>query len=213
MTAELDHIAVIAPDLASGIAWLREVLGVEAPRGGAHPEMGTHNHLLRLGDDVFVEVIAVDPAAPRPAHRRWFGLDDRGSVERHWREGRRLRGYVLHCTDVGATIGTQADTFGAPMRISRGDRQWAFGVRPDGELPLAGALPCLMDWGERGSPAASMPDFGLRLQSLLVETPDPDAVHAALDAIGMQRKPEIRRGPEVRLTATIATPNGVRVLG
>jgi hypothetical protein len=57
-----------------------------------------------------------------------------------------------------------------------------------------------------------MPDYGLRLQNLLVETPDPDAVHAALDAIGMVRKPEIRRGPRVRLSATIATPQGVRVL-
>jgi hypothetical protein len=212
MTAELDHIAVIAPDLAGGVAWLREVLGVEAPPGGAHPEMGTHNHLLRLGDDLFVEVIAVDPAAPRPAHRRWFGLDDQAEVECHWREGRRLRGYVARCTDVRATIGPEASTFGAPMRVSRGDRSWTFGVRPDGELAAGGALPCLMDWGERGTPAPTMPDFGLRLQSLCVETPDPDAVEAALDAIGMRRKPEIRRGPEVRLTAIIATPNGVRVL-
>jgi hypothetical protein len=50
------------------------------------------------------------------------------------------------------------------------------------------------------------------LQRLSVETPEPDAVHAGLDAVGMARKPEIRRGPEVRLTATIATPSGVRVL-
>jgi hypothetical protein len=54
--------------------------------------------------------------------------------------------------------------------------------------------------------------LGLRLQSLCIETPEPDAVHAALDAIGMARKPEIRQGREVRLTATIATPQGVRVL-
>jgi catechol 2,3-dioxygenase-like lactoylglutathione lyase family enzyme len=209
---ELDHIAVIAPDLPTGVAWVREVLGVEPPKGGAHPEMGTHNHLLSLGRDVYLEVIAIDPAAPQPPHRRWFGLDDRDAVERHWREGRHLRGYVAHCTDVAATVGAQADSFGAPMRISRGDRHWMFAVRPDGELPLNGALPCLIDWGERGAPAPTMTDLGLRLQELLVETPDHDAVHTALDGIGMARKPEIRRGPEVRLTATIATPNGVRVL-
>jgi hypothetical protein len=212
MTADLDHIAVIAPDLATGIAWLHEVLGVEATRGGTHPEMGTHNHLLRLGDDVFVEVISVDPAAPRPVHRRWFGLDDRAAVERHWRDGHRLRAYVARCANVGATIGAEIQTFGAPMRVSRGDRQWLFAVRPDGGLPMGGALPCLIDWGARGTPAPTMPDFGLRLQSLRVETPDPDAVNAALDAIGMARKPEIERGPRVRLTATVATPRGVRVL-
>ncbi|WP_393939598.1 VOC family protein [Piscinibacter sakaiensis] len=43
--------------------------------GGAHPHMGTHNRLLRLGDHCYLEVIAIDPAAPPPARARWFGLD------------------------------------------------------------------------------------------------------------------------------------------
>lgn len=209
---ELDHIAVIAPDLGAGVAWVREALGVDMPAGGNHPEMGTCNHLLSLGPDVYLEVIAADPKAPRPSHRRWFGLDDRDAVARHWREGRRLRSYVARCTGMAAMIGTRAETFGAPMRVSRGDRHWLFAVRPDGELPMGGALPCLIDWGEPGTPAPTMPDLGLRLQRLCIETPDPDAVHAALEAIGMARKPEIQRGPQVRLTATIATPGGVRVL-
>jgi hypothetical protein len=208
---ELDHIAVIAPDLTTGVAWVRQALGVEMPAGGKHPEMGTHNHLVGLGPDVYLEVIAADPDAPKPPHRRWFGLDDRAAVERHWREGRRLRAYVAHCTDMAATIGAQAEMFGAPMRISRGDLHWLFAVRTDGELPMGGALPYLI-----GASAARrrriFPDLGLRLQSLCIETPEPDAVHAALDAIGMARKPEIRQGREVRLTATIATPQGVRVL-
>jgi catechol 2,3-dioxygenase-like lactoylglutathione lyase family enzyme len=212
MTAELDHIAVIAPDLAAGVAWLRDVLGVEAPPGGKHPEMGTHNHLLGLGPDVYLEVIALDPEAPRPPHRRWFGLDDAEAVAAHWRAGRHLRAYAASCNGLAATIGAQAATFGAPMHISRGDRSWTFAVRPDGELPGSGALPCLIDWGERGTPAPAMPDVGLRLEALRLETPDPDAVQAVLDAIGMRRKPEISLGPQVRLTAIIATPGGVRML-
>jgi catechol 2,3-dioxygenase-like lactoylglutathione lyase family enzyme len=209
---ELDHIAVIAPDLGAGVAWVREVLGVDMPAGGEHPEMGTHNHLVGLGPDVYLEVIAADLEAPRPPHPRWFGLDDREEVERLWREGRRLRCYVARRTGIAAVIGAQAGTFGVPIRVSRGDRHWLFAVRADGQLPLDGAAPCLIDWLEHGTPAPTMPDLGLRLQSLRVETPDPDALHAALDAIGMARKPEITRGLEVRLAATIATPGGVRVL-
>jgi hypothetical protein len=212
MTTELDHIAVVAPDLASGVAWVRDALGVDMPAGGKHPEMGTHNRLVGLGPDVYLEVIAIDPEAPPPPRRRWFGLDDRDAVERRWREGRRLRTYAARCTDIAAVVGLDGETFGAPMRISRGERQWLFAVRPDGELPMGGALPCLIDWGERGTPAPSMPDLGLRLESLLVETPDADAALAALDSIGMARRPQIGRGPQVRLAATIATPGGVRVL-
>jgi catechol 2,3-dioxygenase-like lactoylglutathione lyase family enzyme len=212
MTAELDHIAVVAPDLDAGVAWVRETLGVDMPAGGRHPEMGTHNRLVGLGPDVYLEVIAVDPEAPRPPHRRWFGLDDRDAVERHWREGRRLRGYAARCTDIAAVIGAEAETFGVPMRVSRGDRNWLFAVRPDGALPLGGAAPCLIDWGVRGTPAPGMPDLGLRWRGLLVETPAADALDAALNAIGMAPGPDIRPGPEVRLTAIIGTPQGERVL-
>jgi hypothetical protein len=174
--------------------------------------MGTHNHLLRLGDDLFLEVVAVDPAAPRPQHRRWFGLDDRAVVERHWQAGRRLRCYVARCAGVAETIGTEGDTFGAPMQLTRGELRWTFAVRTDGELPAGGALPHLMDWGLRGNPAPTMPDFGLRLRELTVETPDPDAVQSALDVIGMTRKPNIRRADTLRLSARIETPQGVRTL-
>ena len=208
----LDHIAIVAPDLASGVAWVGDMLGVTMSAGGSHPEMGTHNKLARLGDDVFLEVIAVEPGAPRPRHRRWFGLDDREAVLRDWQAGRRLRAYVGRCTGLAQTIVERTGVFGSPMQISRGDRRWVFAVRPDGALPADGALPCLIDWGARGTPAPAMPDLGLSLKSLDVETPEPDAVRASLDAIGMADKPDIRFGATVKLIAAIDTPHGVRLL-
>jgi len=208
----LDHIAVVAPDLASGTAWVRETLGIAMAPGGSHPEMGTHNRLARLGGDVFLEVIAVEPGAPPPAHRRWFGLDDIDAVERDWRAGRRLRAWVARCTGLADTIGGRTAEFGSPMQISRGDRRWLFGVRPDGALPADGALPCLIDWGGRGTPAPAMPELGLSLEGLVIETPEPDRVRTTLDAIGMTDKPDIRRGATVKLIAAVETPAGVRLL-
>jgi hypothetical protein len=208
----LDHIAVVAPDLVTGVGWVREVLGIDMSPGGSHPEMGTHNRLARLGDDVFLEVIAVEAGARRPTHRRWFGLDDGERVARDWTAGRRLRAYVARCTGLADTIGNRSDVFGRPMPISRGDRRWLFGVRTDGALPADGALPCLIDWGARGTPAPAMPDLGLSLKSLDVDTPEADAVRASLDAIGMADKPDIRPGATVKLIAAIDTPSGVRLL-
>ncbi|HXF52937.1 MAG TPA: VOC family protein [Hyphomicrobiaceae bacterium] len=37
----LDHIAVVAPDLGAGAAWVRKTLGIAMAPGGSHPEMGT----------------------------------------------------------------------------------------------------------------------------------------------------------------------------
>src|SRR5262249_3436249 len=95
--------------------------------------MGTHNHLLSLGPDVYLEVIALDPTAPRPPHRRWFGLDDEAAVAAHWRAGRRLRAYAASCSALAQTIGAHGPPLGAPMRVSRGGRSWAVAVRPDGD--------------------------------------------------------------------------------
>src|SRR5262245_30907329 len=73
---QIDHITVAADSLRAGVAHAEAMLGVTIPFGGAHPLMGTHNHLLRLGDTLFLEIIAPDPAAPLPSRRRWFALDD-----------------------------------------------------------------------------------------------------------------------------------------
>ena len=44
----VDHLVVLAADLASGVAWCERTLGITPAAGGEHPLMGTHNRLLRL---------------------------------------------------------------------------------------------------------------------------------------------------------------------
>ena len=72
---KLDHITVVARTLEEGSEYIRNALGIDMPEGGAHPRMGTHNKLMSLGPDVFLELIAVDPNAEKPGRARWFDLD------------------------------------------------------------------------------------------------------------------------------------------
>ena len=208
----LDHLVVIAPSLDAGAAHVRDRLGMEMAAGGRHPQMGTHNLVLRLGDAVFLEVIAVDPAAPPPGRPRWFGLDDAAAVRAHWEAGRRLRAWVARTSDLDAVLAREGDLLGEKVRVSRGDRAWDFALRPDGCLPGDGAVPPVIDWGGRGNPAAEMADRGARLRALEMEHPDPERVAALHARLGIGDPPRLRQGARLRFRALIETPGGVRAL-
>ncbi|MCJ2133745.1 VOC family protein [Methylobacterium sp. J-026] len=208
----LDHLVVVAPDLAEGGAHVWACLGFDMPEGGRHPEMGTRNHLLRLGDAVFLEVIAVDPEAPAPPRARWFGLCDPAKVRADWDSGRRLRGFVARTDDLDDVLAAQGDLLGEAATMTRGTLSWRFGLRPDGAWPADGAAPCMMDWGPSGSPARTMPDLGARLDALVLTHPDPDAARQLHTALGLAEPPEVVRGDGPRWTARITTPSGPRTL-
>ncbi|HEU0229679.1 MAG TPA: VOC family protein [Burkholderiaceae bacterium] len=204
-----DHLVVIAPDLAEGVAYVRTHLGVDLPYGGRHPEMGTHNHVLRIGEDVFLEVIAVDEDAGRPARARWFGLDDGAAVRRAWDQGLRLRSWVARGTDLNAVLADAPELFDDVVRVSRGDRSWRFCLPRDGSLPARGAAPCVIDWGERGTPVPGMSDSGVALREFILEHPDPDAVRALYRRMGLANPPEVRLGATLRYRACLHTPAGM----
>ncbi|QCI64032.1 VOC family protein [Phreatobacter stygius] len=209
---KLDHLTIIAPSLAEGVHHVRDALGIDMPFGGRHPEMATHNHLLRLGDDIFLEVIAVDPQAERPAAARWFGLDDAKAVRAAWDDGRRLGGWVARSGEIDVVLAWHGPVFGDKRRVSRGDRSWLFAVPPDGALPMNGLAPSLIDWDGRPTPAAAMPDLGARLKRFEVEHPDPARVAGLYDTLGLADPPDILRGTQLRYRAIIETPHGIRIL-
>ena len=211
-TLTLDHLVVVAPDLAEGVAWVEDCLGVRAPEGGRHDGWGTRNHLMRIGETLFLEIIAVDDAAAAPAQPRWFELGDPRARRAAWDEGRRLAAFVCRTPDLPATLAAAGPEYGAARRVTRGDLAWTFGVTPDGAIPHGGAAPYVMDWGAAGTPAARMADLGCRLRSFVIESPDPAALATEHRRIGLADGPELRRGRSVRLLAVFDTPSGPRLL-
>ncbi|MEE8364674.1 MAG: VOC family protein [Gammaproteobacteria bacterium] len=43
-------MVIAADSLEQGVDYVRSTLGVDIPRGGVHQTMGTHNHLMQLGN-------------------------------------------------------------------------------------------------------------------------------------------------------------------
>lgn len=212
---EIDHITVAACTLAQGVAHVRDCLGIEMPYGGAHPRMGTHNHLVRLGPAVFLEVIAVDPAAPAPPRPRWFGLDD-PALQAELAVGPRLLTWVVRTGDIAAALLACRRPLGGIQVMTRGELRWLITFPDDGALVDGGAIPALIHWHEAAEhPAGRMADLGCTLERLEVEHPEPEAYRLDLASIGADRLVAIRAsgpGARPRLVAHIATPGGVRML-
>jgi len=210
MKTFLDHIAVVAPDLASGADFVERALGVRPQAGGAHPRMGTHNLLLRLGGDTYLEVIAPDPAAPRPGRARWFELDRlaSGSVPR-------LAAWVARTDDIAAARQACGAAVGEVEPMTRGALSWRITIPADGALPEGGAAPALIQWDAAAHPAAVLPDLGCSLQALDIFHPDPARILGLLQAIAFAGPAQVHglpAGAAARLSARILTPHGPRTL-
>lgn len=203
---ELDHITVAAATLDDGVAYVREALGVELPDGGAHPRMATHNRLLRLGDGVFLEVIAIDPAAPPPARPRWFQLDDPGL------RLPRLVTWVVRTTEIAEVLLASRRPLGAIEPMTRGDLRWLITIPDDGSLVDGGMMPTVIQWPAGPHPTSRMQDRGCRLERLEAVHPDVEGYRADLASIGAERQIEISGGERPRLVAKIRTPAGLRTL-
>jgi len=54
----VDHVMLGIADLDRGIRELESLTGVRAVYGGEHPDRGTHNALVSLGSDTYIEIIA-----------------------------------------------------------------------------------------------------------------------------------------------------------
>lgn len=200
---KLDHLAVVAQSLDEGVQYVEECLGVAIPIGGAHPIMGTHNHLLRLSNDSFLEVIAIDPDAAPPTRRRWFNLDN-------FRGDPKLGVWVLGTNDLDASLQNLPSSVGRKQRITRGNLAWHISVADDGTMPFDGAFPSLIQWPDGPHPASNMADKGCRLISVRIEHPEAAKINALLQGGFFDPKVTIAHGSSFEISAEIETPNGVR---
>jgi len=210
-SARLDHITLTAPTLEAGADYVRRQLGVEPQPGGEHPHMGTHNRLLRLGEAMFLEVIAVNPAAPAPNRPRWFALDRLAGDA-----APRVAAWVAACEDIDAAVAAAAPLdLGNIEAMTRGQASWRITIPADGSLPLQGVAPSLIQWTVTAHPASRLEDRGCTLVALEGVHPQAEAITAMLAAIGFSGDFSVRQsapGEPAQLVARIRTPQGVRTL-
>lgn len=183
----LDHLVVAARTLDEGVDWCEAALGVRPTAGGQHVFMGTHNRVFDVSSPAFarsyLEIIAIDPSLPAPAHARWFDLDDTW-MQQQLARGPQLVHWVARVDDIdtarAAMLATGVDC-GEVMQAERGALRWRITVRADGRRMQAGAAPALIEWAG-AHPTDALAPSGVQLEAM--------------------------SGAGAPLAAVLATPNG-----
>ncbi|MCX7166686.1 MAG: VOC family protein [Rhodocyclales bacterium] len=206
---EPDHLVLATRDLDLGTAWLEQRLGVALAAGGRHSRMGTHNRLLHLGDDFYLELIAIDPQAQAPGRPRWFELDRREALPAGLP---RLVHWVARSDDILRDAAASTEALGDILPMERGDYRWRITVPPDGHLPGNGLVPTLIQWEVPIHPAANLPDAGCRLMKLEGFHPQPVRIRTALTSLGLASRLDLHAcaaDEAPQLVAYIRTPEGL----
>jgi len=199
----VDHLVYAVPDLEVVVADVERQLGVRPGLGGRHEGLGTWNALLSLGEGVYLELIAKDPAAPEPSGPRPFGLDEL--------ETPRLVTWAVRSTEIEADAENARLRGFDPGRVIPMSRkqpggetlEWRLSLRADGLGD--GLVPFLIDWGSCPHPSALPPD-GCRLVELSGFCAEPTQVQEYLRALGTSLRVSEAERPGLR--ARIEGPAG-----
>ena len=152
----VDHLVVASADLAVGVKWVAERLGVAPVSGGVHAGFGTRNALLGLRGP-YLEVMSYDPAQ-----------EGRSSKFAEFVQGRDVPALV--------TLAIAKAGLDEPVPMSR--------LRPDGTLlswrvQFTSTPLFFIDWLDSPRPSG-LPDGG-RLTWLSVTTPAPSDLAGVRD--------------------------------
>ncbi|RLJ59093.1 glyoxalase-like protein [Litoreibacter meonggei] len=201
----LDHLALAAETLDAARAHVESALGVQLATRGEHPQMGTHNHLMSLGPDIYFEAIAINPDATAPNRPRWFNLD-------HFDGPPRLTNWILATDDLEAALAELPNGFGTPISLQRGDFRWSMAVPDDGILPWGGWGPALIQWHGDLHPAPLLPEQGIRLGTFVLHHPQATEIAATLAPLLPRDTVLFAEAETPGLSANFDTPHGRRVL-
>ena len=207
LSSAIDHLVVTAPTLASGIQYVEQSLGCKMQPGGQHPRMGTHNALLKIGADCYLEVISIDPDAQPPQRNRWFELDTLLPETRP-----RLATWVMRTSAIHKVVNATDLELGVVEDMSRGTMEWQITIPPDGRFTLHGITPAVIQWKDDVHLASRLPESSVSLLQLVGHHPEARHITALLNAVHFKGPFSVAQPPDgvpIGLSATFQTPQGM----
>ena len=185
---KLDHIVFGARSLEEGTNFIEKKLDIKLSEVGYHDFMGTHNRVVKVDKDIYLEVIAIDPSSKSPNENRWFNLDN-PILQKKLEYSPQMIGYVIETKDKEIL-----KHFCAPIKASRGNYKWNFAMPNlesnffNKELIENGIIPSLINW-KSNKPVHEMKNNQLSLNKIEIEILDNQMQYKKImDTIGIIEK-------------------------
>ena len=204
MSRQIDHFVYAVTNLEAACEALEKELGVAPVEGGVHPDQGTRNALLNLGEGAYLEVIAKMEDAQQPAGGTWMGMDLVTYPQ--------LNRWCLKSDQLEVDQQIVQAYHPGHGQIIEGSR-----MTPDGErlswrmllplpYPTVELMPFAVDWSTSSfHPTDRMPQHA-RFYGFELWHPAPQTMRAAIHGLGLNMKIHKGAAPKIRLT--IEGPNG-----
>ena len=147
---KLDHIVFGASTLEEGTEFVESILQEKLSDIGYHKDMGTHNRVIKISDEVYLEVVAINPEMQKIKKRRWFNLDN-PNLQKKLQKSPQIIGYVVEKNNK-----TPQEYYDPFFNASRANYRWKFAMPNyrnkdlDIEIIEKGIIPSLISWkGEK----------------------------------------------------------------
>lgn len=200
----IDHIAYAVPNLEKSCKDLEEKLGCKVVIGGRHLNNGTHNALINLGNEIYLELLAIDEENKEIKSPRWMGVDIITEP--------RVTRWAIKSDNLGAELATLKEYNEGLAQSFEGSRKkqdgstlkWHMALPlPSPEIELA---PFAVDWKDSIHPTKSLPDE-CELLSIEFKHPNPAKVNELFSKLNIEHKAHQAVSTEIKLV--IKSPKGV----
>jgi len=202
---KIDHIVYAVLNLEEAMQWFEKLTRIAPIFGGFHTTQGTKNALVNLGNNCYLELLAIDKQNTAITAPRWMGIDQITAPQ--------ITRWSLK-TNQSTKDSKVLKAYDAKMgQIQGGQRKMTNGelLVWDMIMPLANPaveiIPFMTDWQKSTThPTLQLPQQ-CELLSLQLIHPTPLQLQAALNKLEIKLK--IKQGENPAIRTRIKCPVGV----
>jgi len=200
----LDHFLIGAADLEGAAEWFARLSGTTPIFGGIHPNQGTANYLVSLGNGCYLELIGSIPGEKPRALGQAFSEFQAPRLFWFAIATNTLSAHSVALKNLGMDI---AGPF-AGSRASSDGSELTWRIIEFGQHGFGGCLPFMIDWETTPHPSTGLRP-AVSLNSFEITHPRADDLRKIYRSLGLELN--IREGAS-QLELTLDTPKGSMLL-